>query len=98
MSYKRELELVQARRAERVFAAQNNALSLAESMYMSASLDANRDKLKAALTMQAMNNTATLATKAEQYMREAPYGQEEYQKFVKLYAALAATKIMEGNW
>ena len=71
--------------------AKNNAYALAE-------VDAFHDLLRAALTKQAMDNTAVLAKFEEHYNSIAPCGSAEYRYIVQTYAKMAMERIVGGKW
>lgn len=76
----------------------NLGLSAAEQAYALAELDAFKDKLRAALAKQAMDNTAVLAMAEEHFIRLAPRGKAEYRLIVETYARKALAEIVGGDW
>lgn len=72
--------------------------SLAQRTFAAAELDAVRDKLRAALCKQVMDNTAALAIAEEQLLRSAPGGKDEYRLIVETYAKKALIEIVGGKW
>lgn len=72
--------------------------SLPTRTYHLAELDAFRDKLRAGLFKQAMENTAILSNAEEHYLRVAPGGKEEYRLIVRTYAKKAIYEILKGGW
>ncbi len=71
---------------------------LMQRTYEMAELDAFRDKLRAALAKQAMDNTAILAMAEEHFIRIAPSGKAEYRLIVQTYARKALAEILGGEW
>ena len=74
------------------------AYELAEVVYTMAEIDAFRDKLRAALAKQAMDNTSMLAALEERYLKIAPQGREEYRMIVRAYAEMAINEMIGGEW
>ena len=74
------------------------AYELAEVVYTMAEIDAFRDKLRAALAKQAMDNTSMLAALEERYLKVAPQGCEEYRMIVRAYAEMAINEMIGGEW
>lgn len=72
--------------------------SLAQRTYELAEYDAFKDKLRAALAKQAMDNTAVLAMAEEHFIRIAPSGKKEYRLIVETYARKALAEIVGGDW
>ncbi len=71
--------------------------SLVQRTYANAELDAFRDKLRAGLAKQAMDNTAHLALAEEHFSKIAPGGKAEYRLIVETYAKKALFEIMRGG-
>lgn len=76
----------------------NAEYGLMQRTYEMAELDAFRDKLRAALAKQAMDNTAILAMAEEHFIRIAPSGKAEYRLIVQTYARKALAEILGGEW
>lgn len=76
----------------------NRHYSLAQKTYAAAELDAFRDKLRATLAKQAMDNTAALAMAEEHFIHIAPSGKNEYRLIVETYAKKALMEIVGGEW
>lgn len=76
----------------------DSGLSAAEHTYALAQLDAFKDKLRAALAKQAMDNTAVLAIAEEHFIRLAPSGKKEYRMIVETYAKKALAEIVGDDW
>ncbi len=72
--------------------------NLAEISYALAEHTAFKDSLRAALSKQAMDNTAFLATAEEHYNKIAPHAREDLRFIVKVYARLAIAEIVGGEW
>ena len=66
--------------------------------YALAETDAYTDLLRAALTKQAMDNTAVLAKFEEHYNSIAPCGKAEYRFIVQTYAKMAMDRIVKRSW
>ncbi len=66
--------------------------------YALAETDAYTDLLRAALTKQAMDNTAVLAKFEEHYNSIAPCGKAEYRFIVQTYAKMAMERIVKRSW
>lgn len=81
-----------------IFSKRDDCYALAERACDMAELDAFRDKLRAALAKQAMDNTAILAMAEEHFIRLAPSGKEEYRLIVQTYARKALAEIIGGDW
>ena len=76
---------------EIITGAKDNTYALAET-------DAYCDLLRAALTKQAMDNTAVLAKFEEHYNSIAPSGSAEYRYIVQTYAKMAMERIAKRSW
>lgn len=63
-----------------------------------AELAAFSSNLSAALTKQAMDNTAMLATVEAKCIEIAPHASEEYRKILAAYVYREAMKIAGGEW
>ena len=68
-----------------------------DSAYMLAERDAFKDRLRAALAKQIMDNTASLSSVESCYLRIAPGGAEEYRRIVQTYTTLALLKLIGGE-
>lgn len=68
-----------------------------DSAYMLAERDAFKDRLRAALAKQIMDNTASLSSAESYYLRIAPGGAEEYRKIVQAYTMLSLLKLIGGD-
>lgn len=68
-----------------------------DSPYALAERSAFEDRLRAALAMQIMDNTASLASVENYYLRIAPGGANEYRKIVQAYTTLALLKLIGGE-
>ena len=77
-------------RTESISMVKDNSYALAET-------DAYSDLLRAALTKQAMDNTAVLAKFEEHYNNIAPSGSAEYRYIVQTYAKMAMERILERS-
>lgn len=74
------------------------AYSLAETTYALAEYDAFRDKLKATLTKQTLDNVSALAATEAYYNQIAPGGRAEYRRIMEAYTDYASAMIREGGW
>ena len=77
---------------------EDDSYALAKRTYEMAELDAFRDKLRASLCKQAMDNAAALATAEEQFIRTAPGGKDEYRLIVETYTRNALAEIIRSDW
>lgn len=68
-----------------------------DSAYMLAERDAFKDRLRAALAKQIMDNTASLSSVESCYLRIALGGAEEYRRIVQTYTTLALLKLIGGE-
>ncbi|MDY6366336.1 MAG: hypothetical protein SPL18_06745 [Oscillospiraceae bacterium] len=68
-----------------------------DSAYALAERDAFKDRLRAALAKQIMDNTASLSSAESYYLRIAPGGAEEYRKIVQAYTMLSLLKLIGGD-
>ena len=68
-----------------------------DSAYMLAERDAFKDRLRAALAKQIMDNTASLSSAESYYLRIAPGGADEYRKIIQTYTTLALLKLIGGE-
>jgi len=66
--------------------------------YALAETDAYCDLLRAALTKQAMDNTAVLAKCEDHYNSIAPSASAEYRYIVQTYAKMAMERIAKRSW
>lgn len=73
------------------------AIITVDSAYMLAERDAFKDRLRAALAKQIMDNTASLSNAESYYLRIAPGGAEEYRKIIQTYTTLALIKLIGGE-
>ena len=68
-----------------------------DSAYALAEREAFRDRLRATLAKQIMDNTASLSSVESYYLRIAPGGAEEYRKIIQTYTTLALLKLIGGE-
>ena len=68
-----------------------------DSAYAQAERDAFKDRLRAALAKQVMENTAALANTESYYLKIAPGGAAEYRQIVQTYTKLALVKLIGGE-
>lgn len=68
-----------------------------DSAYALAERDAFKDRLRATLAKQIMDNTASLSSVASHYLRMAPGGADEYRKIIQTYTTLALLKLIGGE-
>lgn len=68
-----------------------------DSAYALAEREAFRDRLRATLAKQIMDNTAALSSVESYYLRMAPGGAEEYRKIIQAYTTLALLKLIGGE-
>lgn len=68
-----------------------------DSAYALAEREAFRDRLRAALAKQIMDNTASLSSAESYYLRIAPGGADEYRKIVQTYTMLSLLKLIGGE-
>ena len=68
-----------------------------DSAFALAERDAFKDRLRAALAKQIMDNTASLSSAESYYLRIAPGGADEYRKIIQTYTTLALLKLIGGE-
>lgn len=68
-----------------------------DSVFTLAEREAFRDRLRATLAKQIMDNTAQLSSVESYYLKIAPGGAEEYRKIVQAYTTLALLKLIGGE-
>lgn len=68
-----------------------------DSAYALAEREAFRDRLRATLAKQIMDNTASLSSAESYYLRIAPGGADEYRKIIQTYTTLALLKLIGGE-
>jgi len=71
---------------------------LAEGAYAAAELAAFRNNLRAAITKQALDNTAALTSFADYCCQIAPGGRELYAAILKAYAYKGIVEIIGGDF
>ena len=76
----------------------DNHLASSDRIFELAERDALRDKMRAGLCKQAMDNTALLAMAEEQLSAMAPTAKAEYRMIVQSYTAKALAEIIGGDW
>lgn len=69
-----------------------------DSTYTLAERDAFRDRLRATLAKEIMDNTAALSSVESYYLKIAPSGAEEYRQIVQTYTTLALVKLVHAEW
>lgn len=67
------------------------------STYALAEQDAFRDRLRAAMAKQVMDNTAALSAVESYYLKIAPGGAAEYRSIVQTYTRLALFNLIGGE-
>lgn len=78
-------------------AAQMPTVITVDSTFALAERDAFKDRLRAALAKQIMDNTASLSGAESYYLRIAPGGADEYRKIVQTYTMLSLLKLIGGE-
>lgn len=68
-----------------------------DSAYALAEREAFKDRLRAALAKQIMDNTASLSSAESYYLRIAPGGADDYRRIVQAYTTLALLKLIGGD-
>lgn len=76
---------------------QDRGVEAKESIYALAEADAFRDMLRAAITKQALDNTALLAAVKDRYDRIAPGASNEYRWIIEAYAKASMMRILGGT-